>query len=76
MRRLPPDAREQAPDGTLGGRERLPQEGREPPPAIIGDGPRIREVVAQIATVAPTPATVLIEGETGTGKELVARGIH
>jgi DNA-binding NtrC family response regulator len=47
-----------------------------PPPAIIGDGPRIREVVAQIATVAPTPATVLIEGETGTGKELVARGIH
>ena len=43
---------------------------------IFGDSPAIREVREKIARVAPTNATVLITGETGTGKELVARAIH
>src|SRR5262252_6913255 len=43
---------------------------------IFGDSPAIREVREKIARVAPTSATVLITGETGTGKELVARAIH
>ena len=44
--------------------------------AIVGDSPAVRRVLEQIAQVAPTASTVLIEGETGTGKELVARAIH
>jgi len=43
---------------------------------IIGESPLLREVLQQVQTVAPTDATVLILGETGTGKELVARAIH
>ncbi|HKE06876.1 MAG TPA: sigma-54 dependent transcriptional regulator, partial [Candidatus Acidoferrum sp.] len=43
---------------------------------LFGDSPAIREVREKIARVAPTNATVLITGETGTGKELVARAIH
>jgi two-component system, NtrC family, response regulator HydG len=43
---------------------------------IMGWGPAIRELRKKIARVAPTNATVLITGETGTGKELVARAIH
>lgn len=43
---------------------------------IIGDSPSLRHVLKQIATVAPIDSTVLIHGETGTGKELVARAIH
>ncbi len=43
---------------------------------IIGDSPALRKVLDQVATVAPSEATVLILGETGTGKELVARAIH
>jgi DNA-binding NtrC family response regulator len=44
--------------------------------AIIGESPALRRVLEQIAQVAPTDSTVLIQGETGTGKELVARAIH
>jgi formate hydrogenlyase transcriptional activator len=43
---------------------------------MVGDGPRFRELLDKIRLVAGTSATVLITGETGTGKELVARAIH
>jgi formate hydrogenlyase transcriptional activator len=43
---------------------------------IIGRSAAMRDVVDQIRMVAPTDSTVLICGETGTGKELVARGVH
>jgi PAS domain S-box-containing protein len=44
--------------------------------AILGDSPALRHVLRDIAQVAQTDATVLIMGETGTGKELVARALH
>jgi formate hydrogenlyase transcriptional activator len=43
---------------------------------IVGRGPAIQKVLAQVAQVAPTSTTVLLLGETGTGKELLARAIH
>src|ERR1700676_2232251 len=43
---------------------------------IVGSSTALRGVLDQIQTVAPTDATVLIEGETGTGKELIAQAIH
>jgi DNA-binding NtrC family response regulator len=44
--------------------------------SIVGDSPALRRVLEQIEQVAPADSTVLIQGETGTGKELVARAIH
>lgn len=44
--------------------------------ALLGESPAFRRVLQDIAQVAKTDATVLIMGETGTGKELVARAIH
>jgi formate hydrogenlyase transcriptional activator len=43
---------------------------------IIGNSPALRKVLKRVETVAPTDSTVLIYGETGTGKELIARAIH
>ncbi|HEY1983809.1 MAG TPA: sigma 54-interacting transcriptional regulator [Terracidiphilus sp.] len=43
---------------------------------IIGNSPALERVLEQVKHVAPTDSTVLIEGETGTGKELIARAIH
>jgi two-component system response regulator AtoC len=44
--------------------------------AIVGDSPPLRQVLAKVEQVAQTQATVLLRGETGTGKEMVARAIH
>jgi transcriptional regulator with PAS, ATPase and Fis domain len=43
---------------------------------IIGESPLMQEIFAQLALAAPTDATVLLLGETGTGKELIGRAIH
>jgi formate hydrogenlyase transcriptional activator len=43
---------------------------------IVGDSPALERVLEQVRYVAPTDSTVLIEGETGTGKELIAHAIH
>src|SRR6266851_3655506 len=44
--------------------------------AIVGSSEALRRVLSQISKVAPTDSTVLISGETGTGKELIASAIH
>ena len=43
---------------------------------IIGESPALRQVLQMVETVAPSDSTVLLLGETGTGKELIARAIH
>jgi transcriptional regulator with GAF, ATPase, and Fis domain len=43
---------------------------------IIGSSPALESVLEQVERVAPTDTTVLVQGETGTGKELIARAIH
>ena len=43
---------------------------------VLGSSPRIREIFQLLEMVAPSEATVLLLGETGTGKELVAQAIH
>ena len=43
---------------------------------IVGTSPPLRNVLSRVSKVAPTDSSVLITGETGTGKELVARAIH
>jgi len=49
---------------------------RHPADGMVGCSAAIREVLELVQRVAPTTSTVLIQGETGTGKELVARAIH
>ena len=43
---------------------------------IVGNSPALRRVLRQVEAVAPTDSTVLIYGETGSGKELIARAVH
>lgn len=43
---------------------------------VVGDSPQMRDVIERLKRIAPTDAGVLIQGETGTGKELVAQAIH
>jgi two-component system response regulator AtoC len=43
---------------------------------IVGHSPKLAEVIERVKLVAPSKATILIEGETGTGKELIAQAIH
>src|SRR5262245_52630346 len=43
---------------------------------IVGRSPALRDALRHVEVVAPTDSTVLILGETGTGKELIARAIH
>jgi formate hydrogenlyase transcriptional activator len=43
---------------------------------IVGKSEALRRVLREVETVAPTDSTVLIYGETGTGKELIARAVH
>lgn len=45
-------------------------------PELIGDSPKFRAMIDQVNMVAPVDSAVLLQGETGTGKELVARAIH
>jgi transcriptional regulator with GAF, ATPase, and Fis domain len=47
-----------------------------PPQTIVRTSPAMQEVLALVEQVAPTPATVLLLGETGTGKEVMAQAIH
>jgi transcriptional regulator with GAF, ATPase, and Fis domain len=47
-----------------------------PLPGVIGESPTMREVFSLTRLVAPTRASVLLVGETGTGKELIARSVH
>src|SRR4029077_20934911 len=43
---------------------------------IVGDSPALQSVLTEVERVGPTDSTVLVLGETGTGKELVAHAIH
>lgn len=43
---------------------------------VVGDSPQMHDVIERLKRIAPTNASVLIQGETGTGKELVAQAIH
>lgn len=43
---------------------------------IIGESPALKRILGQVQIAAPTDSTILIQGETGTGKELIARAIH
>jgi two-component system, NtrC family, response regulator GlrR len=48
----------------------------DPAAKLIGQAPRFRQILGQVTAIARTDAPVLIEGETGTGKELIARAMH
>src|SRR5580692_5548390 len=45
-------------------------------PSIIGSSPKFQALLTEVARVAPVDSAVLIQGETGTGKEVIAKAIH
>jgi DNA-binding NtrC family response regulator len=45
-------------------------------PEVVGDAPAIRKLLENVRKVAPTDSTVIVTGETGVGKELIARAVH
>lgn len=57
-------------------RLKSPRSTKKQPPVIVAKSPVMQKVLQAIEKIAPTVATVLIQGETGVGKELVARAIH
>ena len=57
-------------------RQYLEEEIRAEFSEIVGESPALKTALSLVSVVAPTDSTVLIQGETGTGKELVARAIH
>lgn len=63
-------------DGRREALSRMGREGMEARGALVGSSPAMKAVYRLVAAVAPSPSTVLILGETGTGKELIARAIH
>ena len=71
---------DRAAEGPAPGGERLPQgrdQGRSSPHGeVTGQSAAIQKVLRQVEQVAPTDSSVLVRGETGTGKELVAQAIH
>ena len=71
-----PDVLSARVDALLARRPSVPSAGAEPPGGLLGRSPSMRTILEIITRVAPTEATVLVTGETGTGKELVARAIH
>ena len=71
-----PDVLSARVESLLARRPSLPLAGEEPPGGLLGRSPAIRTVIEIIERVASTDTTVLVTGETGTGKELVARALH
>ena len=71
-----PDVLSARVEALLARRPSIPSDGDEPPGGLLGRSQSMRAVFEIIARVAPTDATVLVTGETGTGKELVTRAIH
>ena len=63
-------------NGTPQPKKNAPEGLAKAPERIIGDSAALRAVLKKVETVAPTRATVLIQGETGTGKELIAQTLH
>jgi len=64
------------PERVVAGRGRSGMQGDELLPELVGRSPAMRDVARLVRQVAPRSTTVLIEGETGTGKEVVARALH
>ena len=84
LRRSPSLSRMRAPTSEVASRnsrladekEYLERELRHEFADIVGNSPALRRVLKAVKTVAPTDSTVLLLGETGTGKELIARAVH